>query len=481
MKIKTIRFNFLMNLLLTASNFLFPLLTFPYVSRVLSPVGTGKVAFAYSLISYFTILASFGVSNYGIRAVAKVRDNKDKLSKTVQEILCITVVFMVIVYVLLFLSVIYVPELNAEKKLLFIASFQIVFTIIGLEWLYKGIEQYQYIAIRSIIFKFISFILIFICIKTKNDYMMYAFVLVFATAGSGIINILNLRKIIFIKKYRDYEFIIHMKPMLVFFISTVAVSIYVNFNIVLLGFISGDEEVGYYNAAYRIKDLMVSISTALGAVLLPRLSYYIENNMLQEFNRVISKTVQFILLFSLPLLIFCILFARPAILLLAGSEYEQSIILLQILSFIILIVGISNLTGIQMLIPLNQEKYFCYSLMFGAIINLLLNLLLIPKYNAIGAAISITITEMSIMCYQLFLLRKYIHIMFSEINWIKISIAIIVSVSIFFLYNKKILSNLTVMNFLASSSLFFISYFSSLIVLKDSFIYTVIKQVIKKF
>ncbi|WP_158305799.1 flippase [Gallibacterium anatis] len=470
-----------MNLLLTASNFLFPLLTFPYVSRVLSPVGTGKVAFAYSLISYFTILASFGVSNYGIRAVAKVRDNKDKLSKTVQEILCITVVFMVIVYVLLFLSVIYVPELNAEKKLLFIASFQIVFTIIGLEWLYKGIEQYQYIAIRSIIFKFISFILIFICIKTKNDYMMYAFVLVFATAGSGIINILNLRKIIFIKKYRDYEFIIHMKPMLVFFISTVAVSIYVNFNIVLLGFISGDEEVGYYNAAYRIKDLMVSISTALGAVLLPRLSYYIENNMLQEFNRVISKTVQFILLFSLPLLIFCILFARPAILLLAGSEYEQSIILLQILSFIILIVGISNLTGIQMLIPLNQEKYFCYSLMFGAIINLLLNLLLIPKYNAIGAAISITITEMSIMCYQLFLLRKYIHIMFSEINWIKISIAIIVSVSIFFLYNKKILSNLTVMNFLASSSLFFISYFSSLIVLKDSFIYTVIKQVIKKF
>lgn len=481
MKIKTIRFNFLMNLLLTASNFLFPLLTFPYVSRVLSPVGTGKVAFAYSLISYFTILASFGVSNYGIRAVAKVRDNKDKLSKTVQEILCITVVFMVIVYVLLFLFVIYIPELNVEKKLLFIASFQIVFTIIGLEWLYKGIEQYQYIVIRSIIFKFISFILIFICIKTKNDYTMYAFVLVFATAGSGIINILNLRKVIFIKKYRDYEFIIHIKPMFIFFISTLAVSIYVNFNIVLLGFISGDEEVGYYNAAYRIKDLMVSISTALGAVLLPRLSYYIENNILKEFNRLISKTVQFILLFSLPLLIFCILFARPAILLLAGSEYEQSIILLQILSFIILIVGISNLTGIQMLIPLNQEKYFCYSLMFGAIINLLLNLLLIPKYNAIGAAISITITEMSIMCYQLFLLRKYIRIMFSEINWIKISIAIIVSVSIFFLYNKKILSNLTVMNFLASSSLFFISYFSSLIVLKDSFIYTVIKQVIKKF
>lgn len=480
MKIKTVKFNFLMNLLLTASNFLFPLITFPYVSRVLSPIGTGKVAFAYSFISYFTILASFGVANYGIRAVAKVRDDKDQLSKTVQEILFINIVCMVIVYVLFLVAVICVPELNAEKQLFFIASFQILFTIVGLEWLYKGIEQYQYIAFRSIIFKLISLIIIFLCITTKDDYIIYAFVLVFATVGSGIMNIINLRKIIFIKRYENYEIMRHIKPMSIFFISTIAVSIYVNVNVVLLGFISGNEEVGYYNAAYRIRDLMVSVSTALGAVLLPRLSYYIENNMLDEFNRIISKTVQFILCFSLPLVIFCILFARPAILLLAGLEYEPSVPLLQILSLIILIVGVSNLTGIQMLIPLNQEKFFCYSLVIGAIVSLLLNVLLIPKYAAIGAAISITLTELSIMCYQLFVLRKYILVMFSDISWIKLSVASAVSVVIFLVVKDVVLFS-RLINFLMLSLLFFISYFCILLILKERFVHSVATQMTKKF
>ena len=161
MKIRTLKFNFLMNMLLTVSNFLFPLITFPYISRVLSPIGTGKVAFAYSIVSYFSIFAAFGVSNYGIRACAQVRNDKENLSKTVQEILLINMVLMSFVYIVYFLGVIFIPELNAEKTLFLISGLNILFTIVGVEWLYKGIEQYFYITIRSIIFKLIAFFLVF--------------------------------------------------------------------------------------------------------------------------------------------------------------------------------------------------------------------------------------------------------------------------------------------------------------------------------
>ena len=277
MKIRTLKFNFLMNMLLTVSNFLFPLITFPYISRVLSPIGTGKVAFAYSIVSYFSIFAAFGVSNYGIRACAQVRNDKENLSKTVQEILLINMVLMSFVYIVYFLGVIFIPELNAEKTLFLISGLNILFTIVGVEWLYKGIEQYFYITIRSIIFKLIAFFLVFTCVKTEADYSTYAFIIIFATVGSGIVNLYNLRKIIIIKCFSNYDFKRHLKPMMTFFITTIAVAFYVNVSVALLGFIQGNEEVGYYNAAYRIKDVMVSIVTSLGAVLLPRLSYYIEN------------------------------------------------------------------------------------------------------------------------------------------------------------------------------------------------------------
>lgn len=476
MKIYSIKFNFAMNMLLTISNFLFPLITFPYVSRVLSPIGTGKVAFSYSIVSYFSIFAAFGVANYGIRACAQVRNNKEELSKTVQEILFINIFLMSLIYVIYFIGVVFIPELKAEKTLFLISGLNILFTIIGVEWLYKGIEQYFYITIRSIVFKIIAFILVFTCINDSEDYAIYAFIIIFATVGSGIVNLYNLRKIIFIKYLGDYNFKRHLKPMMTFFITTIAVAFYVNVSVALLGFIQGNEEVGYYNAAYRIKDVMVSITTSLGAVLLPRLSYYIENNMKDKFNDIVSKSTRFIFVLSLPLVSFCILFAKESVLILAGPDYSGSIIPLQILSLIIFIVGLSNLTGIQMLIPLKKEKYLCYSVVIAAVINMLLNLFLIPKYGAIGAAISVMIAELMILLYQLYILKSYLKILFSKISYVKIIISLLLSISSSFgiglilMYNEYIV-------FLISSGFFFICYFGGLLLLKEPFTFSVLNQI----
>ena len=479
MKIRTLKFNFLMNMLLTVSNFLFPLLTFPYVSRVLSPIGTGKVAFAYSIVSYFSIFAAFGVANYGIRACAQVRDNKEKLSKIVQEILLINMVLMSFVYIVYFLGIVFIPELKAEKTLFLISGLNILFTIVGVEWLYKGIEQYFYITIRSIIFKLIAFLLVFTCVKTEADYSAYAFIIILATVGSGVVNLYNLRKIITIKYFSNYDFKRHLKPMMTFFITTIAVAFYVNVSVALLGFIQGNEEVGYYNAAYRIKDVMVSIVTSLGAVLLPRLSYYIENNMWDKFNDILSKSTQFIFILSLPLVVFCILFAKPSVLILAGSAYSGSIVPLQVLALIIFIVGLSNLTGIQMLIPLKKEKYLCYSVVIAAVINMVLNLILIPEYGAIGAAVSVMVAESSILIYQIYILRAYSQVLFGGISYMRIIMALSLAISVSIWLNINLNYN-EVIVFLVSASLFFICYLGILLLSKEPFIFTILNQIRSK-
>ncbi|WGE54972.1 oligosaccharide flippase family protein [Actinobacillus equuli subsp. equuli] len=466
-------------MLLTVSNFLFPLITFPYVSRVLNPVGTGKVAFAYSIVSYFSIFAAFGVANYGIRACAQVRDNKEKLSKTVQEILCINIVLMSFVYFVYFLSVAFIPELKAEKTLFLISGLNILFAIVGVEWLYKGIEQYSYITIRSIIFKFIAFFLVFACVKTEADYSVYAFIIIFATVGSGIVNLYNLRKIIIIKRFENYDFKSHLKPMMTFFITTIAVAFYVNVSVALLGFIQGNEEVGYYNAAYRIKDVMVSIITSLGAVLLPRLSYYIENNMQDKFNEIVSKSTQFIFILSIPLVIFCILFAKPSVLILAGSAYSGSIVPLQVLALIIFIVGLSNLTGIQMLIPLKKEQYLCYSVVIAAVINMVFNLILIPQYGAIGVAVSVVVAEVSILIYQIYILRSYFQVLFGSISYIKVMLAVTFATSLSMWLNIYLHYN-EIIVFLVSASLFFICYFGVLLLSKEPFIFSILNQIKSK-
>ena len=479
MKIRTLKFNFLMNMLLTVSNFLFPLLTFPYVSRVLTPIGTGKVAFASSLVSYFSIVAAFGIADYGVRAVAQVRDNKEKLSKVIHELFLINLFLMLVVLFLYFLCIYFVPSLRDEKALFFITSLNIVFTILGVEWVYKGTEQYFYIAIRSLFFKFIAFFLIFYYVRDYSDYTIYAFIIIFATVGSGLVNLYNLRNVVIIKVFKNYDFYKHIKAMAIFFVISIAVAVYVNSS-VLLGFFYGAENVGYYNAAYRIKDVMQSIITSLGAVLLPRLSYFIKNNMHDEFNSVLIKSMNFIFIISLPMVMFCILYAEPSVLLFAGNGYYEAILPLKILSIIILIASISNLTGIQMLIPLNKDKELCYSVIYGAISSFIFSPILVYYYGVLGAVVSVLISQVIVMASQIIALRNYFYMLFSNIEYIKLSCGIIVSILISFSL-PWFFEGGQVLIFLVKTILFFSCYFLTLFLLREKFILLIFSQIKSKF
>lgn len=424
---KSIKLNFLMESLLTMSSFIFPLITFPYVSRILLPEGTGKVSFATSVVSYFLIIAQLGIPKYGIRACAKVREDKEKLTKTAQELLIINLITSAIAYVLLFGAVLFVPRLQEEKTLYFIVSLTILFHAIGMEWFYKAIEQYTYIAVRSVIFKFIALLAMLLMIHEESDYIIYGAISIFASSASNILNFINAPRFISMRPVGTYDLKQHLKPIIVFFAMACATTVYTHLDTVMLGFMKTDVEVGYYNAAVKIKVILVSIITSLGTVLLPRASYYVQNGLIKEFKRITQKALNFAFLVATPLMVYFFMFAKQGIYFLSGTAYSGSIIPMQLIMPTLLLIGISNITGIQILVPTGREIVVLYSEVAGAVVDVVINIILIPKMASSGAAIGTLVAEAVVLAVQLWFLRGEIKDAFRDIHYLKIVVAILLS------------------------------------------------------
>ena len=425
--VKSIKYNFIMNVILKISMFVFPLITFPYVSRVLGPAGNGKISLATSIISYATMFASLGIPTYGIRACAQCRDDKDKLSKTVQELLIICVIGMLVSYIILIGLIFTIPKFNQEKKLIFFMSSSLVLSSIGIEWFYQGIEQYRYITIRNIGFKILAVILMFFLIHNSSDYILYGGITVIGTVGSNILNIIKSKDYISYKKLNKYEFKKHLRPSFNFFLLTVASTIYSNLDTVMLGLMTNDSEVGFYNAGVKVRSMLLGFVNALSTVLLPRVSYYIRNKMYDEFNRIVNTSMNTVFFLSIPLTAFFIVESKETIMLLAGEQYYQAVIPMIIIIPTLIVAGLNNLTGIQILGSMGLEKYTVISTSSAAVLDLVLNAIVIPKFGASGAAFSTLLAEILALIIQLYCINKFsekeIKIKFDFVNLIKIIVS----------------------------------------------------------
>ena len=415
MKGKSLKLNFVMNAILTMSSIIFPLITFRYVSNILLPDGTGKVSFAISLITYFNMFAQLGIPIYGIRICAMVRDDREQLTRTAHELLAINLVVGALSYVALALAIIFVPRLREDRALYIVVSSMILLSAIGMEWLYKALEQYIYIAVRSIVFKVIAMVGMFLLIHQKSDYVVYGGITVFASSAANIINLFHARKYIDFHSVGYYSIHRHLKPVLIFFAMSCATTIYTNLDNVMLGIMTTKEQVGYYDTAVKVKVILVSLVTSLGTVLLPRASYYVEMEMKGEFRRISAKALNFVMLVALPLMIFFMLFAEQSIRFLTGGTlYESATLPMQIIMPTLLFIGITNVLGIQILVPLGREKTALVSAIVGAVTDLILNAILIPLYGAAGAAIGT--------------LRSEVRGAFLDIHYFKIFAALIPAV-----------------------------------------------------
>lgn len=476
----SVKKNFVMNAILTVSTFIFPLITFPYISRVLLSAGTGRVSFARSIIAYFGMIAALGIPTYGIRACAKVRDDKEKLSRTAQELLIINVIMSLVAYALLALAIIFIPKLRAEKTLLIVVSATIIFTTIGMEWLFKAMEQYTYITIRSIVFNAIALVLMFLLVHKQSDYVIYGAITIVASSLGYILNLIQARKYIQMKPIGSFNLKQHLKPVLVFFAMAAATTVYTNLDQVMLGFMKTETDVGYYHAAVRIKEILVAIVTSLGAVLLPRVSYYIQNGMMEEFRRITKKAINFVFVFASPLMLYFIIFAKEGILLLSGSDFMGAVIPMQILMPTVLFIGLTGLLGIQILVPLGRERMVLYSVIAGAVVDLIINALLIPKMAASGAAIGTLIAEAVVLLVQLFVLRKdNIGEAFAPVQYWKIVVAMAAGSAASFWVLFLHVGNIFIL--LISAVLFFAVYAGVLLLLKEPMAREIIDIVIRYF
>jgi len=396
-----------MNLIKVASGILFPLITFPYTSRVLGPIGVGKLNFATSFVSNFILLASIGIPLYGIREVAKVRHNTEALIKLTRELIILHGIATLFTY-LSFLSVLeIVSKLNAETALFLIVSFSIPLSVLTLDWLFQGLERYTFITIRSILFSILSIASLFIFVKNEQDYYIAALIMIITSLGSSTINMWCSRSIVFSRTAGSLDLKRHIKPLTMVFGFSFITNIYINLDTVVLGLLSSIQSVGYYSTAMKLTKTMLALVVSFGGVLLPRLTWYIANDDRKEFDRLLKYSMAVVLLLCIPITTAIMFLSKEIVFVFAGSQYIHSVNCLVITSPIILFIGLTNIFGIQILYPLQREKKVLLSVGLGAIVSLSLNIILIPYFAQEGAAWSTLIAEISVLIIQIIFVKSY--------------------------------------------------------------------------
>ncbi|WP_242838535.1 flippase [Lachnobacterium bovis] len=423
MKKKSVKVNALMNTILSMSAFIFPLITFPYIADTLGVKMNGKINSISTIVTYFSMFAQLGIPTYGVRICAQNRKNKEELSRITQEILFINLITAVFAYVVLGGITIFIPELYSDKWLILVMSSIILLNAIGVEWLYKALEEYTYITKRSIFFKLVSIVLMFILVHKPKDYMWYGAILIFASSASNIMNLINLKKYVTLKPVGNYNFKRHYKPIFIFFALTVATTIYTNLDIVMLRFMKGENAVSYYSTAVKIKTILVSLVTSVSAVLLPKASIFVKEKRMKEFYEIIEKVLDFSLLISLPVVIFFSFFAREGIYFIANYKFADAVMPMVVIMPSIIFIAFTAVIGYQLLVPLGKEKNVLYSSIAGALVDLILNLIFIPKLGPTGASIGTLAAEIAVFIVQFCAMTEVNISLFKKISYGKIIIA----------------------------------------------------------
>lgn len=407
MEQKSLKRNYILNLIRTFCSLSFPLITFAYASKTLSVDGIGKVDFSKSVVSYFVLFASLGISTYGIREGAKIRNDRKKFSCLVKEIFTINLITTILAYIVFFMVLFTVPKFGAYKGLLLINSLSIGFTALGLEWLYGALEEYQYITIRYIVFQIISFVLLFSFVKTKEDYYAYAMIIVFSTVGSNIINFIHARKFIDFWNTGKLNLKRHIRPIFIFFANTLAGNVQLTLDTAMIGFLSTEYAVGLYSTSVKVNSVCVPVITSLSTVLLPRVSYYVQVGEMEKYKKLLKQSFECIMILALPISCGIFHLSDEVILLFSKADFLPASPCIKILSITIIALPVSMMIASQILIPFGKEQFHLYAIFTGALVNVVINAFLIPRFTYVGAAVGTAVAEALAAILNLIFAFKY--------------------------------------------------------------------------
>lgn len=399
--------NGIYNVIKTMSSYVFPVITFAYASRILGETGIGRVSFIKSIISYFVMLAMLGMNYYGTREAAKLRDDRGALSQFAQEMLLINGCMTFVSCALAVVCYVAIPQLHEYGALFLVCALAIPLQGLGMEWLYQALEEYQYIAVRSMAFQMIALIAMLIFVRDEKDIVAYASVTLFASSGAYILNFINAQKYIDFSRTKRYEIKKHLKPLLWLFALAVSIELYTVLDSTMLGFLQGDAAVGRYTAAVKVHRIVNSLITAIGVVLIPRLSYYIGKNDDAKVKELVKQAYNCTFLLSVPAAVGLFMISDEIILLLSGNGFASAGTAMRIMTPIVVLIPFSMVTNQQTLVPLKKEKLILLSTLAGAVTNFTLNLILIPHYAENGAAAATVLAETVVSCVCLFNAKRF--------------------------------------------------------------------------
>ena len=437
MKQKSLKMNAIFNLLKSFMSIVFPIVSFPYASRVLMPEGIGKVNFINSIIEYFILIAVLGINSYASREAAKIRDNKVKLSKFAKEMLLINFISTGISYLALAICFFIVPKFSEYRLLVIICSTKILFTTAGMEWLYRAEEEYGYMTFRQTIFQVFSLVFLFTLVKTENDYHMYAGIGVFANVGANIFNFIYSRRFIDLFDKSKLEIKKHIKKVFTFFGITCAGKINSALDAVMLGFIIDDTAVGIYSAAIKINRMVIELITSAVSSFMPRSSYYLENNNIDGYKKMVGTVCNATFFFAIPAATGLFILCEPIIILFSGNQYLAAVPSMKIMSAVV-IASCANSFLLNLIItPQGKEKFTLIAQIIAACTNIIMNALLIPHFEVFGAALATLVVELILPIVVLIPAWKYIAFWKNFANILKSifgSIAMFLVLSIFIRY-----------------------------------------------
>lgn len=409
MKNKSLKVNGALSLVKQLCALLFPLITYPYVLRVLGATNVGKVSFSSSVISYFSLIAAFGIGNYAIREGARVRDDRAKIEKFIDQMFTINCYFTILAYVLLIALYAVWSKLHNYTGLIIVQSLVMLFTTLGIDWFYQIYEDYFYITVRAITVNVISVILMFLLVHKPSDYIIYAGITVIANGGANIFNFIHAQKFMPIRCVREVNLKKHILPMLILFCNNVVVTVYVNSDVTMLGIMKTDQVVGIYNSAVKIYSIVKSLVSALIVVTLPRLSLMVSKGRKEEFHVLTNKLLNILLTLVFPAIIGLFVISNNAILIIGGEEFLDGVTALRILSIALLFSVTASFYTTSILLPNKQERSILIATLTSSIMNVVLNLFFIPIFSLNGAAFTTLLAELSVTIIAGISARNYYH------------------------------------------------------------------------
>ena len=402
---KSLLKNVLYNVFYKVLNVLFPIISIAYVSRVLAADGVGRVAAVNNNVSYFLIFATLGIPMYGVREIAKMGDNSNARDKVFSELFTINFIFSVVTYIFFNVLILNTNLVRSELELYKIFGLTLLLNIFNIDWLFQGIQEFGYIAFRSIIVKIISIMLLIVLVKNKEDIYIYSVIQVMASAGNGILSILTINR--YVKfSLRNINIKKHIKPLCYLALVSISTELYAKMDITMLNIMKSDSIVGCYVNAQKIIDIIVITLVAITAVFMPRLSYLFDNNR-NEFNKVLIAGFELMVFLSIPTCIGIMFISKALVLTFLGPGFIRSNCIVVILSPMIPLKCIGDLICYQVMMCAKKEKILMKSYFVIMLLNLLNNLLLIPKFSAYGAAFASVVSEVFAFAFVLYFSRAY--------------------------------------------------------------------------